>query len=202
MAQLKAGGYRSAANYLSAAKRRHIELAFPWSDELAACQRDCQASVLRGIGPAHQCHEIDLDGILALELNDEPLAPHGPICPAQWAVIASFHLMRGAESSFASHGDMLFDIHRETETLRLPVSKTDTSGSGFVGRGGVSALRARLVSVPALTTQGCTSRRSRATASRTRRASFLRRRLSSRIAMADVAPARVSSTPSSRSHRC
>ena len=92
MAQLKAGGYRSAANYLSAAKRRHIELAFPWSDELAACQRDCQASVLRGIGPAHQCHEIDLDGILALELSDEPLAPHS--LQAAWGYLGEEYRRR------------------------------------------------------------------------------------------------------------
>ena len=129
-AQLKAAAYRSAPNYISAAKRRHIELAFPWTEELAFCQRTVLASTQRGIGAPKQCSEICILAVHNLKLGPEPLVEGGPICPSQWATIASFHLMRGAESAAANHGDLTFNEAARTETMRLPVSKTDTMAAG------------------------------------------------------------------------
>ena len=43
-AQLKGAGFRSAPGYVSAAKRRHVELGFEWTAELTFVLRDCLSS--------------------------------------------------------------------------------------------------------------------------------------------------------------
>ena len=138
-AQLKFGGYRSAPNYMSAAKRKHCEAGFPWNDMLARCHTDCLASTQRGIGPPHQCAELDLQAIHDLdfasgELAEDSLhasiADEGPVCPRAWCTLAAFHMMRGAESAAASFGDLVLDHTKKQETLRLPVSKTDQGAVG------------------------------------------------------------------------
>ena len=129
-AQLKSAAYRSSPNYVSAAKRRHIELAFPWTEDLAFCQRTVLASTQRGIGAPKQCAELCILAVHQLGLGPEPLVEGGPICPSQWAVLASFHLMRGAESAAANNGDLTFNEATLSETMRLPVSKTDTLAAG------------------------------------------------------------------------
>ena len=53
-ALFKSGGYRSFANYLSAAKAMHIEAGYLWCQLLAHTATWVTRSVLRGIGPARQ----------------------------------------------------------------------------------------------------------------------------------------------------
>ena len=129
-AQLKAAHYRSAPNYLSAAKRRHLELSMPWTDDLSFAHRDCLASTQRGIGAPRQTAELEILAVHALNLGPDPLVDDGPVCPGEWAIMATFHLMRGAESSAANHRDLTFDIDACTECLTLPVSKTDQLAAG------------------------------------------------------------------------
>ena len=107
-AQLKSAGFRSAPNYLSAAKRHHLECNMEWAADLAFTQKDCLASCQRGIGAPRQDMELELLAVHALGLGVEPLVPHGTICPGAWYTLACFHLMREIEYSSACHRD--FDV--------------------------------------------------------------------------------------------
>ena len=52
------------------------------------------------------------------------------MCPGEWATLAAFHLLRGAESAAANHRDLTFSSDGTVETLVLPVSKTDQAAAG------------------------------------------------------------------------
>ena len=129
-AQLKSAGFRSAPNYLCAAKRHHLEHSFAWTNELAFAQKDCLAACQRGIGAPRQDMEIELLAVHSLQLGVEPLVPHGPICPGAWYALSCFHLMRELEYASACHRDLTFDTINCTETLVLPVGKTETTANG------------------------------------------------------------------------
>lgn len=58
---LKAANYRSAANYLEAAKRKHIEAGYPWSDQLRQAARMAVRSAKRNIGPSKQAEPLELE---------------------------------------------------------------------------------------------------------------------------------------------
>jgi hypothetical protein len=62
----KRRGYRSFANYLSRAKRAHIESGFGGSQVLDLAARDASRSVNRGLGPARQSAELDVVKVAAL----------------------------------------------------------------------------------------------------------------------------------------
>lgn len=63
MAALKAGGYRSAANYASRAKGLHILAGHPCSDELALSLRHSIVSTKRDIGPAKKSAPLPLEDV-------------------------------------------------------------------------------------------------------------------------------------------
>ena len=50
----KIGGSRSANQYLSAIKKKHIEAGFAWTDQLVVAAQAFKASTERGIGPGRQ----------------------------------------------------------------------------------------------------------------------------------------------------
>jgi hypothetical protein len=127
--QMKAAGYRTYPNYVVAAKGKHCE-AHVWSDALVRCRAECIQSTQRGIGPARQCLEIPLVALARLSLSSEPLVPSGPICPGAWATLASFHMLRGAESALALATSLVVDDKALTESWYLPVSKTDPQAAG------------------------------------------------------------------------
>jgi hypothetical protein len=129
-AQMKAAGYRSYPNYVSAIKDVHLKASNEWSDALQRCHERCVASTQRGIGPPKQCLELSPIAVARLQLGPEPLVEDGPICPAQWAVICAFHILRGAESACALAAALTVDSVGQRETLFLPVSKTDPQATG------------------------------------------------------------------------
>ena len=100
-AQMKQAGYRSYSNCVVAVKEAHEDALHEWTRELERCRRKCIASTQRGIGPAKQCLEMDPLQVAALGLGCEPLNAQGPICPGHWAVLCSYHILRGAESASA-----------------------------------------------------------------------------------------------------
>ena len=129
-AQMKAQNYRSFPNYLSALRGFHLDAHHVWTAELERARLHCVASTQRGIGPPRQCAEVKPSLICALGLSTEPLCDEGPVCPEQWAILCSFHLLRGAESASAYACALSLDVDARTESLRLPSSKTDTSAVG------------------------------------------------------------------------
>ena len=59
--------YRSAYNYLNAAKRRHVRLGFTWSDALELAAREYGLSTRRGLGPAKQAEPLPFERLVKLE---------------------------------------------------------------------------------------------------------------------------------------
>ena len=129
-AQMKSGGYRSFPNFVCAVKDAHLDQGHPWTDELERSRRKCEASTQRGIGPPKQCTEIAPAQVASLDLGHEPLVPGGPVCPAHWATLCTFHILRGAESACALASTLVLDHAAKTETLGLPVSKADPQAIG------------------------------------------------------------------------
>ena len=132
IAQMKELGYRSVPNYVSAVKDAHISSGFVWCDMLDREARRAGRTALRGIGPAKQCGDFDLDEVVALQLGDEPLSIDGPLGPGRLAELGCFHLLRDMESSCALASHLVLDTQRMTESLELPVSKTDPTAIGCV----------------------------------------------------------------------
>ena len=127
---MKFKDYRSFPNYLSAAKDYHIRAGFPWSDALDQTARDCSRSVLRGIGPASQAVEFDVDKTVAACGGTEPLSDGGPINFGAFVALSCFHVLREIEAGSALRRHITIDYENESETWLLPVSKTDIQALG------------------------------------------------------------------------
>ena len=65
-ALLKAGDYRSYANYLSDMKGYHLDYGHAWTENLIHVGRWTTRSVLRGIGPARESQPIPLPLVMSL----------------------------------------------------------------------------------------------------------------------------------------
>ena len=74
---LKAGGYRSAHNYLGIAKIKHIELGFPWGPELELAARIFNLSTRRGAGPPRQSEPLNFEMLANLDLGWDPVVVGG-----------------------------------------------------------------------------------------------------------------------------
>ena len=72
-AALKAGGFKSAASYLSELKMKHVELNFEIPPALGMTLKLVNHSVDRGVGPAVKAPEIPLETLTLEEPNDIPL---------------------------------------------------------------------------------------------------------------------------------
>eukprot|EP00971_Amphidinium_carterae_P137168 2718214-Amphidinium_carterae.1 len=63
-------GYRSWANYLSAAKGVHVSAGHAWTEQLDRWARQCTRSVTRGLGPARQSTPLSVEKVHALRCQD------------------------------------------------------------------------------------------------------------------------------------
>ena len=128
----KKGGYRSFANYLSAAKTRHVEGPPPeeWTQLLDHTGRWVSKSVSRGIGPARQSCSFHFPRLCKLGRQAAPLVVGGPMQPMHLALLSSLFLLREVESGTAVASSWSFD-HADLElTWNLPGSKTDPMALG------------------------------------------------------------------------
>ena len=123
-AQMKMAGYRSFPGYMSSAREAHVAAEHCWTESLERARRRSKASTQRGIGPARQSLEISPLQIAALRLGPEPLHEHGPVCPGHWAIVCSFHMLRGAESACALASSLRVDADMQQETFSLAATKT------------------------------------------------------------------------------
>eukprot|EP00974_Lingulodinium_polyedra_P106107 10270316-Lingulodinium_polyedra.AAC.1 len=78
---LKAGGYSSAPNYLSAARVASRELGHVEDPLLAHEAVRLKRSCLRGVGMAKQTHALPLRRMGELTADREPWVPGGPASP-------------------------------------------------------------------------------------------------------------------------
>ena len=106
MALLKAGGYSSAPNHLSAAWVASRDRGFPEDPLIAPEAVRLKRSCLRGIGQAKQTHALPLRRLGELTSDPEPWAPGGPIAPRDTLVLGSWFLMREIEMASAKIGDV------------------------------------------------------------------------------------------------
>ena len=67
-AMIKEGDYRSAKNYIKAAKDNHLAAGHEWSSILARSARLFTASATRGIGPARQSEPLPFARVVELDL--------------------------------------------------------------------------------------------------------------------------------------
>ena len=101
-ALFKSGGYRSFANYLSAAKAMHIEAGYEWTQLLAHTATWVTRSVLRGIGPSRQSCSFLFANLCGLDCLPGPLVTNGPQQPQHLAILATLFLLREVEASVAT----------------------------------------------------------------------------------------------------
>ena len=134
-ALLRQAGYRSAPGYLSGAKRRHVEMGFPWDDQLALEFKDCCRAVKRGIGPPKGAAPFQLDDVVGLTVERRAELQKSLVIqdPVNTVIVASWWMLREVE---------LANIRRADVTIKsgpgpcgiaeilLPVDKTDVAGSG------------------------------------------------------------------------
>ena len=128
-AALKAGGFRSAASYLSELKLKHIEENFVIEPALGRLLKLATDSTERGIGPASKAAEAQLEEFDLETANDNVV-----IGGSDSYVVAVCWLLREIELANVKVDKeclrLLVLSGRETVTLNLPTSKTDTKGKG------------------------------------------------------------------------
>ena len=127
---LKLGGYRSADNYATIAKRKHVESGYQWSAELELASKRMVTSCQRGMGPPRQSEPLNYEAILLLDLPADPLIDGGPLNTKALAVMATMFLTREVEVAMAERSHVVADHEEKTISWLLPVSKTDYKALG------------------------------------------------------------------------
>lgn len=135
-ALLKVGQYRSSALYLSAAKQSHVQLGFPWSEQLEQAVKNAIRSCIRGLGPDKRCPALDLRKVF--ELSDLPPCNAGPRFPRETVIVFAHFACREIEASCRTRADISFEEGDlcGIVSLWLPASKTDARGNGILRRQG------------------------------------------------------------------
>ena len=129
-AMLKAGGYRSAPNFLSRAKEEHVVLGFVWTDELRLAIRKTSASVTRGIGPPRQSQPLDLAAVWKAGIPWLPESASYPVRGKFLIIAGGFFCTREIELSLALRQHVSFSADIQRVTWHLPCSKTDPRALG------------------------------------------------------------------------
>ena len=91
----------SFGNYLSKAKREHINTGGTWNQLLERVGADCVKSVMRGLGPGRQSAPYPLEQVVVLRLHEQPMVEQGPVNPRALAVLGAWFLTREIELSLA-----------------------------------------------------------------------------------------------------
>ena len=126
---LKQAGYRSAVNYLEAAKRVHIESGLPFSIQLKHACRTASRSAKRDLGSSKQAEALSLFAMASFEGNGPPIKG-GPANPGQACLISAWWLLREIEASHAKVSHVLVNRDSHVVSLKLPNSKTDFMALG------------------------------------------------------------------------
>ena len=130
MGALKTAEYRSADQYLEAARALHIAAGHPWTDQLAQARRAAIRSCKRHLGHPKQAGGLPLSQLGDLPVLQQPVSPGGPVWPVRSTLLASWWLLREIEASKASRHHVEVDTSALKVTWRLPSSKTDQAALG------------------------------------------------------------------------
>ena len=153
--QMKLAGYRSFGNYLSRAKREHINTGGTWNQLLERVGADCVKSVMRGLGPGRQSAPYPLEQVAVLRLNELPLVEQGPVNPRALAVLGAWFLNREIELSLALCKNVTVVTNGGVLAVkwRLPASKTDPMAVAVVRELGCMCQGCSAVLCPAHVTE-------------------------------------------------
>jgi len=127
---LKAARYRSTMRYLGEARLRHVELGFPWTDELQRSFRLCGLAANRGLGAAKKAAEIRLSTIVRMSDQESAVVRKGPLYAKRSLIVATWWLLREIELAGISIHTSHVEIGEGWSAIHLPASKTDTGGIG------------------------------------------------------------------------
>ena len=127
---LKAGGYRSAANYFSRAKDQHVAMGYRWDEFLERGARRAVRSITRGMGPARQSAALEVRPLLQLSLPWVPEVAGGPLGLKAAIVLGIMFCLREVELAFARIRHVELDPALSRITWNLPVSKGDPIAVG------------------------------------------------------------------------
>ena len=123
-AMLIHGGYRTIANFLSKAKDEHVGARHEWHPWLAREHKRAGSAGTRGIGPSHQCHEMD---VVLLHITDFAFGG------LAWYSYRSQELRHCGMFLCATRGGSFLDAG-ELSTCRLQQPKGNNSVAGFKNR--------------------------------------------------------------------
>ena len=127
-AALWQAGYRSIDTYLSAARQQMILDHGHLPEHMAVHFRRISRAAARGRGPSKQASGLPFTRFTELDDTATPLVLGGPCFPRRAAVIASWWMLR--ETEFANLTLDMVTFGEGTVTIRLPMSKEDTTGQG------------------------------------------------------------------------
>ncbi|CAE7552837.1 Dnmt3b [Symbiodinium sp. CCMP2592] len=131
-ASMKAGGYRSCAQYFSAAvKHQERTLQVPVEPNLKALIRDCKRSILRGLGPDQLKDSFEVPKLRALiPATDWGIAPWDPSDVHSWldaVIISLWFMFREVELASLRRGH--FYLEDGQVVVLIASEKKDTQGS-------------------------------------------------------------------------
>ena len=126
---LKRAQYRSAANYLCAARRAHLEAGHPWGPQHEQAFKQAVRAARRNLGPPKQAEAVPLD-VMSAFTDPAPAAPLGPLWPGAACLLASWWFVREIEASHAQISHLRWEASTQTVYWRLPNSKTDPTALG------------------------------------------------------------------------
>ena len=142
----KIATYRAAKNYLSAAKKMHLDSGYRWSEFLELASRRFNLSTRRGMGPPRQSAPINFEFAVTLHFSDEAIIEGGPIGMQSLIVMFTLWLVRGAEGMMANRSHIRMSWEDLTVTWKLAVSKGDAAALGCERTWGCTCITMDVVS--------------------------------------------------------
>ena len=128
--KLRLAGFRSAKNYLSAAKKKHIAFTREWDAKLALDYAEAMRDASWNLGPSRWSRAYDLMKVVvgwSMGLGPISALVHGHLL----AVIAALNLFRGGEVGAVNCEDIIMHMQQQWVSWMVCSSKTDTASKGF-----------------------------------------------------------------------
>lgn len=129
MGAFKLADYRSADQYMEAAKSLFIQNGGTWTSQLRLAARAAARSCKRGQGCPKQAKGLPMVMLGTITMTTS-LSPDGPAHPGRATLLASWWLLREIEASQARRKHVTIDAASLKVTWRLPSSKADWKALG------------------------------------------------------------------------